>query len=1025
MRIVDDKLSALWHGAWLPVSQKNKNKPLAASTLQSRYKESFVRALHLNPQTRKKKAGKKAEVNALPVLPFNQFRFDKDFIESTQTFFNDESVRTPDLELRLLPNTVGTYLMSYELIVPAGHADLIVFFDEFKPMIYAKLVSKLRDLGGLKYSLGLEVVLRKGGLNGTPPVFTDPPARFYSVHKAATLEADLRPEEAVAGILESLESFVQNGSGWVVDSIQTLWLNIAKYQPLKGGSYLELPRSLKLKRAVINVKNKNDDNCLRYALRSALFPAKHNTELISSYPKDDGLNFKGIDAPTPISQIAKIEKLNKLAINVYGYEKGVVIIHRISDQPHEIPRINTMIIEKDEPEGIRTHYVWVKHLNRLLASQNKSNNQTFFCERCLHGYSRKDLLDQHMPECRGVNERAIKIVLPAEGKNSLHFTNFKKQLKAPWVMYADFEANTTKIEGPQKSANESYTHRTQLHEACGFALRAVRSDGMTIGPVVYRGPDAVKRFLVEAKKFEKAIIEMLKNREKSIYLTDEEKTEHAKADTCWICKKGSFKNNAQKVCLLQEAVCFACAQKVTKRRMPPLEYAKDFEAFKTTPNCKICDCAFSDDYKVRDHDHITGKYRGAAHANCNLKLRINPDKIEIPVFFHNLRGYDSHLIMQQIGEMEGEIKCIPNNMEKYISFSLGQLVFKDSAQFLLASLGKLVESNKRKVFKFTGMDRSEEEFGLLLRKGVYPYDYMDGWDKFDETALPPIETFYSTLIGEGISRIDYAHALNVWKVFGCETMGDYHDLYLRTDVDLLADVFEHFRSICMDTYELDPANYYTSPGLSWDALLKKTNANLELLTDYDMHLMIEKGLRGGISMVSQRFAKANNPSVESHDLADKTSYITYLDANNLYGWAMVQHLPTSGFKWADVSIEQALSHAADSETGYILEVDMTYPDELHDAHNDYPLAPEKLEVQQEWLSAYQNEILGDANLKIKKLVPNLRAKCKYVVHYRNLQLYAQLGMKVEKIHRALEFKQSPWMAPYIQMNTELRKKSGI
>ena len=269
--------------------------------------------------------------------------------------------------------------------------------------------------------------------------------------------------------------------------------------------------------------------------------------------------------------------------------------------------------------------------------------------------------------------------------------------------------------------------------------------------------------------------------------------------------------------------------------------------------------------KVIDHDHITGKYRGVAHSSCNLKLRIDPDKVKVPVFFHNLRGYDEHLIMQYIGEQDGALSCIPNHKEKYISFSLGQLVFKDSAQFLLASLDKLVKSNKKETFKHTQKGRTNEEFELLIRKGVYPYEYMDSWERFDETELPPIEKFYSSLSGSNISTEDYEHALNVWKIFNCKTLADYHDLYLLTDVNLLSYVFEEFRNICINIYKLDPANYYTSPGLSWDALLKKTNVNLELLTDYDMHLLVEKGLRGGISMVSNRYAKANNPLSEDFD----------------------------------------------------------------------------------------------------------------------------------------------------------------
>ena len=222
--------------------------------------------------------------------------------------------------------------------------------------------------------------------------------------------------------------------------------------------------------------------------------------------------------------------------------------------------------------------------------------------------------------------------------------------------------------------------------------------------------------------------------------------------------------------------------------------------------------------------------------------------------------------MQAISKVEGRVSCIPNNTEKYISFSLGQLRFIDSAQFLLASLDRLVANNKPEAFQITMQHEPDEaRRSLLMRKGVYPYEFMDSWERFAEPRLPPKEAFYSKLTDEGISDTDYFHAQKVWETFRCVFLGDYSDLYCKTDVLLLADVFENFRKTCLRQYGLDPAHYYTSPGLSWDALLKKTGVELELLTDYDQHLFIEKGMRGGIAMVSKRHARANNPRVEGYD----------------------------------------------------------------------------------------------------------------------------------------------------------------
>ena len=181
------------------------------------------------------------------------------------------------------------------------------------------------------------------------------------------------------------------------------------------------------------------------------------------------------------------------------------------------------------------------------------------------------------------------------------------------------------------------------------------------------------------------------------------------------------------------------------------------------------------------------------------------------------------------------------------------------------------------------------KFVLLLRKGVYPYEYVDNWERFSEISLPSKEDFYSNLNMEDISDIDYRHAINVFKVFKLENLGSYHDLYVQSDTLLLADVFNNFRDMCIKEYELDPAPFLSLPGLAWQACLKKTNIELELLTDYDMLLMVEEGIRGGICHSIHRYAKANNKYMKNSNNNEESSYIQYLDANNLYGWQSLKN----------------------------------------------------------------------------------------------------------------------------------------
>ena len=408
--------------------------------------------------------------------------------------------------------------------------------------------------------------------------------------------------------------------------------------------------------------------------------------------------------------------------------------------------------------------------------------------------------------------------------------------------------------------------------------------------------------------------------------------------------------------------------------------------------CHICKKEFNNN-KVRDHCQFTGKYRGAAHNTCNLRCKIPKN---IPVIFHNGSTYDYHFIIKELAsEFEGDFECLGENTEKYITFSVPikkrienknmdityKIKFIDRFRFMATSLSKLVDNltenihsdkcvkcksnlcfvkamnetlifecvdckkeykkelNKKLIERFSNVyefcDNDINKFMILLRKGIYPYEYMDEWNKFDEKELPCKESFYSSLTMEDISDTDYKHSNNVFKKFNLNNLGGYHDLYVRNDTLLLADVFENFRNACMKNYELDPAHFVSLPGLAWQACLKKTNVELELLTDYDMFLMIEEGVRGGICHAIQRYAKANNKYMRDYDKNKESSYIQYLDANNLYGKAMTEKLPVRGFRWmTDISRmdeEFVRSYDKNDIKGYILEVDVDYPNEIYTA----------------------------------------------------------------------------------------------
>ena len=279
-----------------------------------------------------------------------------------------------------------------------------------------------------------------------------------------------------------------------------------------------------------------------------------------------------------------------------------------------------------------------------------------------------------------------------------------------------------------------------------------------------------------------------------------------------------------------------------------------------------------------------------------------------------MTSYGSDLIFCELDKFDVKISIIPNGLEKCVAFFLDEnLGFIDSMQFMNSSLDKLVKSLSDEDFKYLVEEFGSENLELLKQKGDYPYEYMDSFERFNKEKLPARKYFYSSTkdgkigddgkISDGhISVKDYLTCEKIWDKFEMKNMGDYHDHYLKKDVLLLADVFEKFIDTCLKYYELDPCHYFSAPGLSWDAMLKMTGVKLEKISDIDRHLFIEKGLRVGISYIAKIYAKANNKYMNDFDPKKPSTFITYLDINNLHGWAMSEYLPYGEFKWLKMLI---------------------------------------------------------------------------------------------------------------------------
>ena len=633
------------------------------------------------------------------------------------------------------------------------------------------------------------------------------------------------------------------------------------------------------------------------------------------------------------------------------------------------------------------HYAAITNFSRFIADLHYSTVKKEFCKKCFGLFVAKVDYERHLPYCKADQIPDPIFLFPRQGQG-LQFKNTRYMDQIPYVIYADFECLLMDI----KEAAGGKTILYAQHTPCSVAFKVVSRDpSLPEFPLeIYTGKHSGEWLLDRLGAIEEEIIEILYDEKRLIFTAEDKKIfDYAKA--CYICYNWFDPQNP------------------------------------------------SD--KVRDHDHLTGKFRGAAHSRCNLLLQ---KTVKIPVFFHNFRGYDSHIIVRALERAESikSIKVIGQGLEKYLVLNLGKyLVFKDSYQFMSASLENLAKNLAKEggvnnfhllTKEFTNILPSaglKERLELIIRKGVYPYEYMNDWKKFELQNLPRIEDFANTLRNEQCSPTDYAHAENVWKMFSCKTMKDYHELYLKMDVLLLADIFEAYRKFSLEYYRLDPAHYVSSPHLSWDAMLLHTNMVLDLIWDPKMFQMLNNGIRGGVAMITKRHAKANNPEMkENYDPSQPISYIIYLDANNLYGWAMSQRMPYGGFKWLKAKEWEKISWLELTENdyhGYFIECDLDYPNEIHDAHQEYPLAPERLNMSYERLNETQLKILKryritNSGLNCTKLVPHLMKHEKYCVHYLNLKFYLEHGMKLVKIHRVIQFIQSTWLAPYIKKNSDLR-----
>ena len=991
--------------------------------------------------------------------------------------------------------------------------DIMKFYKkEFKN----DLLDCLERFGQINFSTNFTIKFYK--YKDDEIIYSDPSFQSNKQLNLKPGDVDEKLDLNMQEISRRVEEFHELESGFVYLETLNIALKVSKFKPHRAGGYIETPADIQKKKAIRNIKN-NDNLCFVYCIVAALINLEVDDETNPEYykPHFDKLDVEGIEMPPSFEDIRKIEKKNKLCINIYGLNaENEVIILQISEQQNMTP-INLLVLE----DGEKSHFTLITRLNALLCTDGLTRQ---VCPFCLHGFKYAKKLEEHIEYCR--KKDPVRTVFPKD--LNIEFKEIRNMVRPPFTIYCDFECIIVKDKRRQGDKSEIKS----VHKPCGFCI-VTTSPYFERNEICYRGEDADVKFVDALLNERNRLLKLInENSHEEMEPTAEEKKAWHEAKECWICEEEfldsanvqkmldatkhlntmrpflsecemdigkipsmtEVKQQRKKILLhlhpdkaeqnnLDEETKLEREEEVKKKiagfqwlrnyllehkldadtdidkwveeiRNYLLKHKLDVDIDKWMEDEKEISAYIltikKSFEKVMDHDHFDGSYRGAAHSKCNILFRVKRKHARIPVFFHNLANYDSHIVVDgwnKYNEQNDEnvpIEVLAKTFEKFFQIKLGKhLQLRDSFCFLSYSLDKLVKYRKTipntslpelfpntyDFFKKNYPNLPDTAFKLLTRKGVYPYSYMDSFDKFYEEKLPPIEAYKNDLTGEDLTEEEYQFAQELWKILGLKNLAELHDLYLSTDTNLLADVFNGHRDMAYKEYQLDPANYVTAPSLSWSAALKKSKVKLQLIDDVDMSLFVDECLTGGYAAVVEHYAKANNPYLKEYDPEKPNSYILNTDCTNQYGACMKMHLPTGGFKWVeDTSIfteEFIKKLESDQAIGYFIQADLEYPDYLHEAHNSFPLGPEKFKINKDLLSDYQRKLTEKLGLKAggTKVCLTLNDKNKYSCHYLQLKQMIEMGMKLKKVHKVMQFNQSNWLESYIDLNTENRRKA--
>ena len=812
---------------------------------------------------------------------------------------------------------------------------------------------------------------------------------------------------------------------------------LRKGQYVRAGRRVELPHELAPRKTGFTVlEGVPDGFCFMYALlyhcaKRDKSPLRnlHRRAVLDRYastreggpPLDFGplearMAAGGIDVREHAAALTRFENVNGLSLCLWQWDGHESIACRARPCRTSYPEVCLLQVES----GRRWHFfhctnpAYFLHLPLSAPIRDATSHHTKIgCGRCGAVYSSHAMFRAHEARCRAMKKTQNEEYLALEDK--IRFKNARQELRAPVCVYADFEAINVDDDALSDACKRQTGVSWGMFVVTEFASRHHRTYRSHVDDEETEGRAAVE-FLAQLFELKKQLY-----------------WEHKKA------------TDAHK------------------------EFAYDWtdeerDAHEAAEECARCGDAFEDaggKAKVLHHCHLTGRYLGAFCSSCNTSLPV--PKCTVRVFFHNL-NYDLANVLHALAEplpdagpnAEWGFQCLGGQINHLKEFRVTRtrkwtnaegkekfattddIQFIDSFAHLSSGLEGLLRTLPRARMHHLRhafgdqFDATAEGRPIVGGKSLFPYDHFTSVAQLDG-PIPERAHFFSQLTQSAPTDAEWAHFVASNAALGLTTFRALHDFYLKVDVIGLADVFENYRRVALEAYALDPAYSLTAPGYSWQCMLRMTRVEFDGVPDAEMMDFLEAGKRGGVSCAVTRHVKANYPDDPAYDASLGPRSLVYLDANNLYGKAMSYALPTGGLRWADdPDAALAANATVDYEaagTGYFFEVDLHYPEALHDAHAAMPLAPVKRAVRAEeltdaaraiWEQEKQTHALALSN---EKLLTTLEDKERYVVWGSTLRQYVSLGLEVTRVHRALACAMAPFLKPYIDANTAKRNEA--